>query len=333
MTTENPLVSIIIPCYNLSGYLEACLSSCMLQSYKNIEIIIINDGSIDNTKEIIDFHKQIDNRIISINKNNEGVVNARKTGINNSKGEYITFLDGDDYLPLDAIEILVTEMISSNADLVIGQMLEEFDTGFQKVQIINNDCLNGNELIKKILKDKFFGLCATLYKRNLFNETLNFHSELKNGEDVVLLIQLANNSKKIKRIDKTVYFYRNRSSSITKEPLDQNFQDSFKSRFLVEKYALESGFEKEKDFELCKFMGDSLTFMLLKKFFNSIDEKFKDLVRKKIKEYMIDNKQSASFYRNISKKNFKRLIYYYRFPYLYKESLFQIYYKIFKKVL
>ena len=333
MKAEEPLVSIVIPCYNLSGYLEVCINSCILQSYKNIEIIIVNDGSSDNTKEIIKYFAQIDNRIVPIHKDNEGVVKARITGIEKASGEYITFLDGDDYFPLNSIEILLNEMLSCKSDMVIGQMLEETNTGFQKLHIINNECIIGLDLVRRILYEKFFGLCGILYRRTLFNETLNFHQDLKNGEDVVLLIQLACNSKKIKCVDETVYLYRNRFSSVTKEPSDKNFQDSFKSRFLVEKYALEYGFEKEKDLDLGLFMCDSLNFMLLKRNFNSIDMTWKKLIKNKIKEYLFYNKIINSYYHKESKKNYCRLMLYYRFPYFYNETIFQYFYKVFKNIL
>ena len=268
---NNPLVSIIIPCYNLEGYIEPCLNSCILQTYKNIEIIVLNDGSHDRTKEIIDYYAGIDKRFIIIHKENEGVAKTRKTGVEKSSGKFIFFLDGDDYLPLNAIEILVAEMQNVKADMVIGKGLEESLEGFKTVKMVNNELISGNELVKKILIDKFFGLWGILYKRPLFDETLNFHTDLKNGEDAVLLIQLAHKSKLIKCFDKISYFYRNRGTSETKEPADKNFQDSFKARFLIEKYATEYGLTKEKDFELGLFVCASLVYMLLKKDFRKID--------------------------------------------------------------
>ena len=114
------LISIIIPIYNNEEFIPRCLDSVINQTYKQIEIVIINDGSTDESLNIINKYKKIDTRIKVIDKKNEGVSVARNIGIDNSTGEYITFVDADDWLELDAIEKLYKEINEKKVDIVRG---------------------------------------------------------------------------------------------------------------------------------------------------------------------------------------------------------------------
>ena len=100
------MISVIIPIYNVEKYLTKCIESVINQTYKNLEIILVNDGSTDNSKEIIDKYSSIDSRIKVINKKNGGLSDARNVGIELAKGEYITFLDSDDWIELNMYEKL-----------------------------------------------------------------------------------------------------------------------------------------------------------------------------------------------------------------------------------
>ncbi|MDR0914086.1 MAG: glycosyltransferase [Oscillospiraceae bacterium] len=113
----NNLISIIIPVYNLEAYLEASLQSVLNQTHKNLEIIIINDGSTDNSAKIIDKLAAADNRIVAIHKQNGGVTSARNAGIAAATGEYITFFDGDDFAEPNMYEHLLTNLKKYNADI------------------------------------------------------------------------------------------------------------------------------------------------------------------------------------------------------------------------
>ncbi|HGY8149025.1 TPA: glycosyltransferase family 2 protein, partial [Escherichia coli] len=113
------LVSIIIPAYNAQDWIERCLVSCLNQSYQNIEIIVINDGSTDNTANILE--KFNVNKLKIFHEKNSGVAIARRKGLDYSRGEYIFFLDSDDFINESALEILVTKIDNYNADVVIAQ--------------------------------------------------------------------------------------------------------------------------------------------------------------------------------------------------------------------
>ena len=99
-------ISIIVPIYNVEKYLERCINSLINQTYKNIEIILVNDGSTDNSLIICEKYKNIDSRIILVNKENGGLSDARNVGIDNSSGNYITFIDSDDYIDDDYVYTL-----------------------------------------------------------------------------------------------------------------------------------------------------------------------------------------------------------------------------------
>ena len=114
----NKKVSIIVPVYNVEGYIEECLSSLCEQTYTNIEIIVVDDGSTDRSGNICDMYSQKDQRIVVYHKENGGLSSARNYGLLYIKGEYVTFIDSDDYLNSNAIEIMLSNLINNEADVV-----------------------------------------------------------------------------------------------------------------------------------------------------------------------------------------------------------------------
>src|SRR5574344_122915 len=116
----NDLVSIIVPVYKVEPYLKRCLDIILNQTYKNIEIILVDDGSPDKCPQICDEYAKKDNRIIVIHQENGGLSAARNTGLDIAKGEYISFVDSDDWVHLQYIEVLLTSALKENADIIIG---------------------------------------------------------------------------------------------------------------------------------------------------------------------------------------------------------------------
>lgn len=116
---KDKLLTVIVPMYNASTYINNCIESILRQTYKNIEIILINDGSTDNTELICKKYQQIDSRIVLINQENKGVSIARNLGLNNANGEYITFIDSDDTIERDTYQIVLNKMNEQNADIGI----------------------------------------------------------------------------------------------------------------------------------------------------------------------------------------------------------------------
>lgn len=117
------MISVIVPIYNAEKYLNKCLTSIVNQTYCDLEIILVNDGSTDESFAICEKYKQADDRIVIINKHNEGLVRARKDGIRMAKGEYITFVDADDWIDITTYEKVYTE----KADIISYGLMEEYE--------------------------------------------------------------------------------------------------------------------------------------------------------------------------------------------------------------
>ncbi len=122
---EKLKISIVIPVYNVEKYLHQCLKSVINQTYKNLEIICINDGSKDNSLNILNEYLKKDNRIIIVNQKNSGVSSARNKGIRLSTGDFISFIDSDDYLDLNVYEKCVQRIIRDNSDIIIFEKKKE----------------------------------------------------------------------------------------------------------------------------------------------------------------------------------------------------------------
>ena len=130
-------VSVIVPVYNVGKYLEECLNSIINQTYKDIEMVIVNDGSTDNSLDIIEKFKNKDNRIKLINQINKGVSVARNIGLLNSTGNYIFFVDPDDYIEIDCINKLVEKINIDRSEMVIFNYIKVFDNDLKEDIRIN----------------------------------------------------------------------------------------------------------------------------------------------------------------------------------------------------
>lgn len=207
-------ISILIAAYNVEKYIYRCINSCVEQTYKKIEIIIVNDGSNDKTLTVI--NKIIDKRIKIINKKNEGLVSARLTGINNATGDYVFFLDGDDYIPNNAIELLVNGLTyNQKIDIVVAKYQINFSNNNKKVVDYGFKQGNKFELLNSMYYNTLWNVWGNLYKLNLY-EKIVFPINLTRsiGEDLVILTQLVFYSEKIIFVDAISYFYEKRDDSI-----------------------------------------------------------------------------------------------------------------------
>ena len=167
-------VSIIVPVYNVEKYLEKCLDSIVKQTYENIEIILVDDGSTDKSGTILDQYAEMDNRISVIHKKNEGVSTARNTGIEAARGEYICFADADDYLMPDYVEYLLTLAVDKNADIA---MTVDMFTTFHPDQIENDDIIvrTPEEATIDILSYNMpIGVYCKIFKREFLGENIRF---------------------------------------------------------------------------------------------------------------------------------------------------------------
>ena len=196
-------VSIIIPTYNSEKYLEKCLNSAFNQTEKDIEVILINDGSKDNSKDII--KKFNDKRLVYIEKENEGIGKTRNLGIEKAKGEYLAFLDSDDYLEKDFVTKMYNKATKDNCDLVICDFYKITD----KKNIIKLPSFEDNNLKKDptIINKINLGPCNKLYSRKLFNNPHNRFEENLKYEDAPFVVKMMIEANKIGKIDECLTNY------------------------------------------------------------------------------------------------------------------------------
>lgn len=212
-----PKVSIIIAAYNIEDYIKRCLISCMNQSFKDIEIIVVNDGSTDNTLNIINKCKSKDSRIKIVDKSNEGLIEARKSGFNIASGEYVLFIDGDDWINLSAIEILYNKAKEKDYDIVSYNYLLKYDNGKEINGWDSNIKIDENKNLLEVLFHN--QICHTIWsklvKRNfIIDNGIEFPSNISYGEDLALVYTLAMYNPTFTIINKPLYYYYQRSDSL-----------------------------------------------------------------------------------------------------------------------
>lgn len=211
---NNPLISIIVPIYNSEKYLERCIKSIISQTYTNIEIILVNDGSNDLSLSICKELETNDNRIIIIDIPNAGVSNARNTGLQASKGDYIQFLDSDDYMLENYIETLYNNMSANNSDMVVCS-IKVLDNNLNELgyRDAENHVFKLNEPNKDVLFNFFdrflvFGPVNKLFKKSILSKNnIIYDTSISYGEDLLLNLEYLKHCKKISFTNKVYWPY------------------------------------------------------------------------------------------------------------------------------
>lgn len=211
------LISVIVPVYNVEKYLVKCIESIINQTYKNIEIILVDDGSTDSSSEICDNYSMKYNNIITFHKKNGGLSSARNYGIENCNGEYITFVDSDDYISNVFIQTLYSAVKNKKADLVISGLKDFYENEIVKADNID---LNVEKVItkeialKKMLLQEEIDVNSTakLYSKKIF-ENIRF-PEGKLYEDIQIIDDIISNASCIVQISYRGYYYLQRVNSI-----------------------------------------------------------------------------------------------------------------------
>lgn len=223
-------VSVIIPVYNLENYVEKCLLSVKNQTLNDFEAIVINDQSKDNSLNII---KQVigeDSRFTVIDKKNAGVTMARLSGIEKAKGEYLCFVDGDDYLEQDALELLYDKAKTTDADIVSLKFVREGKYDNATYYLTEEPAIMNNvDYITLLIYEKCnHSIWCNFCKRELFTKDIDHDKELYYGEDAYLLYQLMPNVKRVAfYVDKPLYHYVMRKESTTNERFSRKKLDNF----------------------------------------------------------------------------------------------------------
>lgn len=215
-------LSVIVPVYNGEKYIEDCLNSIINQTYNDLQIIVINDGSKDNTKSIISNMAKKDSRIEIINKENGGVSSARNLGLEYVKKDFVTFVDSDDTLDEDMYEILMQYANSEEFDIVHCGYKRINNNGIKLVNGTGNVIIQEKyEALECIIDGKLFvpALWNKIYKKSLF-DNVRFDESLKINEDVLVNYELFKNSDKSIFIDEAKYNYFEREESACKNTND-----------------------------------------------------------------------------------------------------------------
>lgn len=211
------LISIVVPIYKVEQYLRQCLDSICLQSYNNIEIILVDDGSPDRCGKICDEYAEKDSRIQVIHKVNGGLSDARNAGIDIATGKYIAFVDSDDWIEKTMFENLYNTALKEQADIVCcGRYLTDGEHVFSQNFMSNSRSYNRQDAIEEILLGKSLDVAAwdKLYAKELF-DGIRFPVG-ENNEDIATFYKLIAKANKIAHSGTCEYYYRNRADSITK---------------------------------------------------------------------------------------------------------------------
>lgn len=217
-------ISIIVPVYNVEAYLERCVESILKQTYTNLEILLVNDGSTDKSGELCDKLALRDHRIRVIHKENGGLSDARNRGIDEASSNLIGFIDSDDYIDEDMYETLYRQMVASKADL---SMCGHYDVYHQipekQVAEIKTWELMPEEAIKMVMEAKILSVTAVnkLYKKALF-EQLRFRIG-KIAEDAFIMVDLIHQCSKVVATNEKKYYYVHRENSITTQKFSLKF--------------------------------------------------------------------------------------------------------------
>lgn len=215
-TDNNPLVSIIVPVYKAEKYIYQCIDSLLAQTYRNIEIILVDDGSPDRSGAICDEYAERDNRVCVIHKANGGVSAARCDGFMLAKGEWVTFVDSDDTIPCDAIDTLLKN--ASGADCVVGKFdlsAGNYPFNFWGKRIEASDVVRHYLRFERHYR---WELCGKLHRRELLNVTmLSVGRDIKVFEDYIISLRYMFACRNVAYVDKVVYNYRTHEGSSTHE--------------------------------------------------------------------------------------------------------------------
>lgn len=209
------LISVVVPVYNVESYLPHCVDTILKQTYTNIEVFLVDDGSTDSSGIICEELAELDNRIKVIRKNNGGLSDARNVAIEKANGEYITFIDSDDYIPYDSLEYLYSLIREYNADISIGKMLLTSETNElrrnQETQILK---LENKEAVKEMLYGSYYTASASgkLYKSSLFKNVRYPYGKL--NEDLFTTYKVLDKANLTICSNKIVYYYFHRNGSI-----------------------------------------------------------------------------------------------------------------------
>lgn len=223
-------ISVIVPIYQVEQYLEKCIESILSQTYENLEIILVDDGSKDNCPAICDKYQEKDNRIKVIHKENGGLSSARNAGLDIATGELVTFVDSDDFIERDMLLVLFENMEKNQSDISVCFWKEVFEQNIEKKEPVQPEpnrqykieCLDKIQAMEKMLYQRGTDSCAwgKLFKIGLFEEIRFPVSKIY--EDIAVMYYVFHKAEKVVFTDYPGYGYLQRNTSIMKETFSEN---------------------------------------------------------------------------------------------------------------
>lgn len=306
-----PNVSVIIPIYNVEKYIDKCLRSVVNQTLKNIEIILVNDGTEDNSMHIAKNYIEIDRRIKVINKTNGGLSSARNAGLEVAKGEYILFIDSDDYIESNMIEEMYNLALINDLDIVMcGFNRIELDNMYKiKPPISCNIKYNKSDIfniISNSTNNITWFVWRNLYKLSLLNNnSIRFNQSVKIGEDTCFNLEAFLASSSIMCIDKELYNYVNNPNSLTSKKYKANLQQS-----LINQYSEKVQIYRKYNMSENSFINLDLYFIthslnsIISNIYNSTsNNKLKEVKKVRNLDIVENSLQKISFLEVIKSKN------------------------------
>lgn len=266
-SNDNLKVSVIIPVYNVKRYLDECIDSVLKQTYDNLEIILVNDGSTDGSDKKCDQWAKVDKRVKVLHKKiNSGLFRARLSGMNIMKGQYLISIDSDDYIDEEYIEQLVDKITKEEADIAVVSGYNMFDNKgdselFDKPNLLRSPNSLDN-FFKGVSNEQFgWGMSGNLFHAKLFNPIKRMLNSIKAhivvGEDILFTVAFLYNSKKIVRVKNHGYHYRQNlsssSKSATQEGNIKRFTDISRVMFELENFLRKVNLYDKYSLEMKKF--------------------------------------------------------------------------------
>ena len=262
---ESYSLSIVLPVFNVEKYLERCIKSILEGTYKDLELVIVNDGTKDNSENIIIRYLEKYNNITYIVKENGGLSHARNVGYTYAKGEYIAFFDSDDYIEKDMYEKLMAKVKDYNYDIVVCDLYMEYEQTGKKIYVGSNvekeykdveEYNNGISIRKEIMEKIYIAVHNKIYKKKLIEKTFENGMPFVNGmyyEDIVYTYSILQNTRSISFVKEPLYYYVQRIGSISNN-YDKKLYDIITSvEMLIENAVENNRFEDYK--EILEYIG------------------------------------------------------------------------------
>ncbi len=314
--TKKAKITVIIPVYNVEKFLRTCLDSVMNQTYQNLEIICVNEGSTDSSPEILKEYFEKDDRIIIINKENGGLSSARNAGLDAATGEYVAFLDSDDWISKNFCKELLKSIIKTHSDAAIAQTHYVYENRIEKNHYVNffTHKKNKTKLISKIKnKQNIIYSCACwnkLYKRSIIEK---YHLRFPEGlyiEDVPFNFAFTMISKQLCIVQNAILYYRQQNESIMVKAKNSTIPfDIFKIYEECEKYLVNIMEFSPKQKEYRKILDNFIIFNALG-WLKTSNKKYRiDFVKKLKNRYSKINIQNNNYISISDKKIYNAIMY------------------------